>query len=59
MMTKVLKDLKEEENMIWQTKSSIEKIDRKIKGAQNPSIHFFDVAHTTFITIARFVATDV
>ena len=59
IMTKVSKNLKEEENMVGQAKNNIKKIDRKIIEAQNPFTRLFDVAHTTSAVIARYAAIAV
>lgn len=59
MMTKVSKDLEEEENIVGQAKSGIKEIDGKITEAQNPSTRLPNIAHTTFAIAARSTTTAV
>lgn len=59
LMTKVSKDLEEGENIVGQTKSSIEKIDRTITKAQNPSTCLFDIIYTTSATATNSIALAV
>ncbi len=59
MITKVSQDLKAEENMVRQAKSSIENLDKRITEAQNPSTRLLDVPHTTSAAAAKSAAAAV
>lgn len=56
MITKVLQDLKAEENMVEQAKSSFKNLDRKITEAQNLSTRLPDIPHISSATAARSIA---
>ena len=53
MITKVLKDLEKEENIVGQLKSNIENLDKKITEAQNPSTRLPDVSYIIFAVVIR------